>query len=118
MDCRWNWLRTLLYCIHRNLQILIFVRSTGADYALKIIDKSKCHGKEHMIESEVSILRRVHHPNIIHLVAEYDTHSELYLVMELVKVSIRSQLHFVVTVGLTFKDRIIFTVHLVVQDEL
>lgn len=70
-----------------NLQILIFARSTGAEYALKVIDKSKCHGKEHMIESEVSILRRVHHPNIIQLVAEYDTHSELYLVMELIKVS-------------------------------
>ncbi|PNF15502.1 hypothetical protein B7P43_G17005 [Cryptotermes secundus] len=60
-------------------------RSTGTEYALKVIDKSKCHGKEHMIESEVSILRRVHHPNIIQLVAEYDTHSELYLVMELIK---------------------------------
>ncbi|PSN33908.1 Serine/threonine-protein kinase [Blattella germanica] len=60
-------------------------RSTGTEYALKIIDKSKCQGKEHMIESEVSILRRVHHPNIIQLIAEYDTHSELYLVMELVK---------------------------------
>jgi serine/threonine protein kinase len=70
-----------------NLKILIFVRSTGAEYALKVIDKSKCHGREHMIESEVSILRRVHHPNIIQLVAEYDTHSELYLVMELIKVS-------------------------------
>jgi serine/threonine protein kinase len=40
-----------------------------------------------MIESEVSILRRVHHPNVVQLVAEYDTHSELYLVMELIKVS-------------------------------
>ena len=57
------------------------------EFALKIIDKSKCQGKEHMIESEVSILRRVHHSNIIQLIAEYDTHSELYLVMELVKVS-------------------------------
>ncbi|XP_069677456.1 serine/threonine-protein kinase GA29083 isoform X2 [Periplaneta americana] len=60
-------------------------RSTGAEFALKIIDKSKCQGKEHMIESEVSILRQVHHPNIVQLIAEYDTHSELYLVMELVK---------------------------------
>ncbi|KAJ9592621.1 hypothetical protein L9F63_015711, partial [Diploptera punctata] len=63
-------------------------RSTGGEFALKIIDKSKCHGKEHMIESEVCILRRVHHSNIIQLIAEYDTHSELYLVMELIKVSI------------------------------
>ncbi|XP_078457104.1 serine/threonine-protein kinase DCLK1-like [Lampetra planeri] len=60
-------------------------RSSGHEYALKIIDKAKCKGKEHMIESEVSILRRVKHPNIILLVEEVDTPSELYMVMELVK---------------------------------
>uniref|UniRef100_A0A667XSX4 Serine/threonine-protein kinase DCLK2 n=1 Tax=Myripristis murdjan TaxID=586833 RepID=A0A667XSX4_9TELE len=48
-------------------------RSTGREYALKIINKGKCRGKEHMVQNEVSILRRVKHPN-------------LYLVMELVKV--------------------------------
>lgn len=57
------------------------------EYALKIIDKSKCAGKEHMIENEVAILRSVQHPNIIRLIAEHDTPTELYLVMELVKVS-------------------------------
>lgn len=60
-------------------------RTTGMEYALKIIDKSKCKGKEHMIESEVAILRRVRHPNIIRLIEEHDSHLELYLVMELVK---------------------------------
>uniref|UniRef100_A0A8C5NRM9 Serine/threonine-protein kinase DCLK2 n=1 Tax=Junco hyemalis TaxID=40217 RepID=A0A8C5NRM9_JUNHY len=60
-------------------------RSTGKEFALKIIDKAKCCGKEHLIENEVSILRRVKHPNIIMLVEEMDTPSELYLVMELVK---------------------------------
>lgn len=39
-----------------------------------------------MIQSEVSILRRVKHPNIVLLIEEMDTISELYLVMELVKV--------------------------------
>lgn len=58
------------------------------EYALKIIDKSKCAGKEQMIENEVAILRIVQHPNIIRLVAEHDTTSELYLVMELVKVNV------------------------------
>lgn len=43
--------------------------------------------QEHLIENEVSILRRVKHPNIIMLIEEMDTTSELYLVMELVKVS-------------------------------
>lgn len=60
-------------------------RSSGREFALKIIDKSKCRGKEHMIESEVDILRRVHHPNIVRLFAEHDEPEQLYLVMELVK---------------------------------
>ncbi|XP_056296742.1 serine/threonine-protein kinase DCLK1-like isoform X2 [Pseudoliparis swirei] len=60
-------------------------RSTGREYALKIINKDKCRGKEHMIQSEVSILRHVKHPNIVLLIEEMDTDSELYLVMELVK---------------------------------
>ncbi|XP_061828507.1 serine/threonine-protein kinase DCLK1-like isoform X2 [Nerophis lumbriciformis] len=60
-------------------------RSTGREYALKIISKEKCRGKEHMIQSEVSILRRVKHPNIVLLIEEVDTGNELYLVMELVK---------------------------------
>ncbi|XP_045895465.1 serine/threonine-protein kinase DCLK1a isoform X3 [Micropterus dolomieu] len=59
--------------------------STGREYALKIINKGKCRGKEHMIQNEVSILRRVKHPNIVLLIEEVDTYNELYLVMELVK---------------------------------
>ncbi|XP_029106445.1 serine/threonine-protein kinase DCLK2-like isoform X2 [Scleropages formosus] len=60
-------------------------RATGMEFALKIIDKGKCSGKEHLIENEVAVLRRVKHPNIIMLIEEVDTPSELYLVMELVK---------------------------------
>uniref|UniRef100_A0A672KQQ2 Serine/threonine-protein kinase DCLK2 n=1 Tax=Sinocyclocheilus grahami TaxID=75366 RepID=A0A672KQQ2_SINGR len=41
--------------------------------------------QEHLIESEVAVLRRVKHPNIIMLIEEVDTPTELYLVMELVK---------------------------------
>lgn len=60
-------------------------RKTREEYALKIIDKTKCRGKEHMIESEVSILRQVSHPNIVSLIEEFHTQTQLYLVMELVK---------------------------------
>uniref|UniRef100_A0A8C2Z1D7 Doublecortin-like kinase 2a n=1 Tax=Cyclopterus lumpus TaxID=8103 RepID=A0A8C2Z1D7_CYCLU len=63
--------------------------STGKEFALKIIDKAKCSGKEHLIENEVAVLRKVKHPNIIMLIEEVDTPSELYLVMELVKVQKR-----------------------------
>uniref|UniRef100_A0A3P8TZW3 Serine/threonine-protein kinase DCLK2 n=1 Tax=Amphiprion percula TaxID=161767 RepID=A0A3P8TZW3_AMPPE len=59
--------------------------STGREYALKIINKGKCRGKEHMIQNEVAILRRVKHPNIVLLIEEVDTYNELYLIMELVK---------------------------------
>ncbi|XP_062308994.1 LOW QUALITY PROTEIN: serine/threonine-protein kinase DCLK1a [Osmerus eperlanus] len=59
--------------------------STGRQYALKIINKGKCRGKEHMIQNEVAILRRVKHPNIVLLIEEMDTYNQLYLVMELVK---------------------------------
>ncbi|XP_063059172.1 serine/threonine-protein kinase DCLK1-like [Engraulis encrasicolus] len=59
--------------------------STGRAYALKIINKGKCRGKEHMVQNEVAILRRVKHPNIVLLIEEMDTYNELYLVMELVK---------------------------------
>lgn len=41
-----------------------------------------------MIQNEVSILRRVKHPNIVLLIEEMDMPTELYLVMELVKVCI------------------------------
>lgn len=46
------------------------------------------NNQEHLIENEVSILRRVKHPNIIMLIEEMDTVTELYLVMELVKVRV------------------------------
>uniref|UniRef100_A0A672HDC7 Serine/threonine-protein kinase DCLK2 n=1 Tax=Salarias fasciatus TaxID=181472 RepID=A0A672HDC7_SALFA len=60
-------------------------RSTGHEFALKIIDKARCCGKEHLIENEVAVLRRVRHPSIIELVEVDETPSQLFLVMELVK---------------------------------
>ncbi|XP_051158620.1 serine/threonine-protein kinase GA29083 isoform X2 [Leptopilina boulardi] len=63
-------------CVHK---------TTGAEYAIKIVDKYKCQGKETMLASEVAILRQVCHPNIISLIAEQETTDQLFLVMELVK---------------------------------
>ncbi|CAG2164071.1 unnamed protein product [Oppiella nova] len=60
-------------------------KATKAQFALKIINKSKCKGKEAMIASEVAILRKVKHTNIIQLIEDFDYTNELYLVMELVK---------------------------------
>ena len=63
-------------------------RATKQHLALKIIDKTKCKGRESMIANEVAILKRINHPNIIQLVEQFDYSNELYLVTELVKVSI------------------------------
>uniref|UniRef100_A0A3B3UYY5 Serine/threonine-protein kinase DCLK2 n=1 Tax=Poecilia latipinna TaxID=48699 RepID=A0A3B3UYY5_9TELE len=60
-------------------------RSTGQEFALKIIDKARCCGKEHLIENEVAVLRRVRHPSIIQLIEVDETPTQLFLVMELVK---------------------------------
>ena len=40
-----------------------------------------------MVQSELSILQRIKHPNIVLIIEEMDTPNELYLVMELVKVA-------------------------------
>ncbi|GJQ87040.1 hypothetical protein Trydic_g12620 [Trypoxylus dichotomus] len=60
-------------------------KSSNEEYALKIIDKSKCKGKEDMIENEVRILRRLCHPHVMKLIEEQDTKNMLYLVCEYVR---------------------------------
>jgi len=64
------------HCIHK---------VTGTDYALKIIDKFKCQGKEALLAREVAILRQVCHPNIISLIEEQETNEHLFLIMEFMK---------------------------------
>ncbi|XP_050294265.1 serine/threonine-protein kinase GM11705 [Anthonomus grandis grandis] len=74
---------------------------TEKEYALKIIDKSKCKGKKDMIENEVKILRMVSHPNIISLIEDHDTKSMLYLVCEYVA---GGDLFDVITVAQKFSE--------------
>lgn len=64
---------------------LCYHRQTRREFAAKIIDKSKCQGKEHMIESEIAILSSVSHPNIIQLEEVFDFPAEKYLIMEYVQ---------------------------------
>ena len=66
--------------------------NTNNEYAMKIIDKAKLKGKEHMIENEIEIMKLCNHPNIARLIEEYETREEIYLIMELVKVSSQGQL--------------------------
>lgn len=58
-------------------------KKTSEKFAVKIIDRSKCKGKEDMIETEVKILSRIDHPNIVKLYEKFEFDGKIYLVMEL-----------------------------------
>ena len=62
------------------------LKNTNNEYAMKIMDKAKLKGKEHMVENEITIMKDCNHPNIVRLIEEFETPTEIYLVMELVKV--------------------------------
>ncbi|KAL0850283.1 hypothetical protein ABMA28_012120 [Loxostege sticticalis] len=59
-------------------------KSSGKEYALKVIDKAKCKGKEYYVEAEVRVMRKLCHPRIVSLIEEQDSPEWLFLVMELV----------------------------------
>lgn len=60
-------------------------RQSKKEFALKIIDKRKISGKEKMIDDEIEIMRKCRHPNIVRLYEDYDTTTEMFLVMEYVR---------------------------------
>ncbi|EFX77430.1 hypothetical protein DAPPUDRAFT_305787 [Daphnia pulex] len=60
-------------------------RRTRDRYALKLIDKKRCQGKEVVLESEVQVLGRLRHPNVVKLYDVIDANSILCLVLELVE---------------------------------
>ncbi|OWR48447.1 Calcium/calmodulin-dependent protein kinase type 1 [Danaus plexippus plexippus] len=59
-------------------------KTTGKEYALKVIDKAKCKGKEHYVEAEVRVMRKLCHPRIVSLIEDQDSPEWLFLIMELV----------------------------------
>lgn len=61
------------------------LKAGSGEYAMKVIDKPKLRGKEHMVENEIEIMKDCHHHNIVKLYEEYETSDKIYLVMELVK---------------------------------
>lgn len=74
-------------CIHRRSKHKFALKVIDKrKFMLNVLDKSKCAEKEEMIENEVSILKKIKHPNIVGLYDEFNYANELYLVMELVSV--------------------------------
>lgn len=59
-------------------------KQTNQINALKIIDKSKCRGKEHYIDAEVRVMKKLNHPHIISLILDVDQPNNMYLVLEYV----------------------------------
>ncbi|ORX62455.1 Pkinase-domain-containing protein [Hesseltinella vesiculosa] len=55
-------------------------RSTKKHYALKIIMKKVIAGKEHMLDSELDILKQVHHKNIVSMYDIYESTEAIYIV--------------------------------------
>ncbi|RVE66555.1 hypothetical protein OJAV_G00108360 [Oryzias javanicus] len=60
-------------------------RDSGEPLALKIVERSKLIGREHMMENELNLLGSLSHPRIVRLFAHHHTHTHSYLVMELVR---------------------------------
>ncbi|CAO0803394.1 unnamed protein product [Mucor circinelloides] len=61
-------------CVHR---------STGQSFALKIILKKAIAGKEHMLSSELDILKQVRHPHIVSMHNLYESIDAVYIVTDL-----------------------------------
>jgi len=59
-------------------------KQTGKEYAVKCIKRKDIEGREEALESEISIHRKIKHPNVIELVQTFDNKDALYLIMELV----------------------------------
>lgn len=59
-------------------------RDNRQTLAVKIVERSKLIGREHMMQNELSLLGSLCHPRIVRLFAHHHTHNHSYLVMELV----------------------------------
>uniref|UniRef100_A0A674ND97 Doublecortin-like kinase 3 n=1 Tax=Takifugu rubripes TaxID=31033 RepID=A0A674ND97_TAKRU len=59
-------------------------RDNGQTLAVKIVERSKLAGREHMMQNELSLLGSLCHPRIVRLFAHRHTRTHSYLVMELV----------------------------------
>lgn len=59
-------------------------RTTRKKYAIKIINKALCAGKEDMIETEIAILKKVQHKYVVGMHECFDTPDKLYLVLDYV----------------------------------
>ena len=60
-------------------------RSTGAEVAIKVVDKSKYAPTDRSFDREVAVLSEVRHENVVELYATYVTERNVFMVCELVE---------------------------------
>ncbi|RHZ54058.1 hypothetical protein Glove_431g23 [Diversispora epigaea] len=60
-------------------------KKTGENYAIKIISKRVIKGKEQMLTTELEILKKIKHPNLISLRDLYESKNGVYIVTDLAK---------------------------------
>ena len=60
---------------------------TGAEYAIKLIDKTKFENKlqKQLFAREVDMMYKIHHPNIVRLYTHFEDESNCYIVLEYIK---------------------------------
>lgn len=68
-------------------------KCTGREFLLRVIRKSKVFGQHDLIYNELKILKVLSHENIMKVVDKWETHDDIWLVMEDVKVSARNTVY-------------------------
>ncbi|XP_077363983.1 serine/threonine-protein kinase DCLK3 isoform X2 [Festucalex cinctus] len=58
-------------------------RADGRTLAVKMVERSRLLGREHMLQNELSLLASLRHPRVVRLLAHHRTAARAYLVMEL-----------------------------------
>jgi serine/threonine protein kinase len=61
---------------------LVTDNKTKEKYAMKVIEKARSKGFESQIVQEITILKRVQHPNIVRLFECFETKEKIYMQME------------------------------------
>jgi len=62
------------------------LRATGERFAVKVLSKKKMSEDDmEALQTEIEILKRVDHPNIIKLIDTFEDHRHFCLVMELIQ---------------------------------
>ncbi|KAG9068858.1 hypothetical protein KI688_011145 [Linnemannia hyalina] len=61
----------------------IRLKSSGQSFALKIILKKTLQGKGSMLDTEISVLSKVRHPNCVSLLEMFETEDAVFLVTDL-----------------------------------